>query len=421
MRSLLLMVIFILLLEAASFVVFWIGQGLPFSYTQVEEQQKTCASFELAPKTGSTETKEAKQPQKLSVAIHPYLGYVQNSDVDHESNTFGFLDADLPVQTRDESRVIIGVLGGSVAHLFSVQGEETLIRQLSKIPRFHGKEIDVINLALGGYKQPQQLMVLNYLIALDGQFDMVLNLDGFNEAALPEYENVRNGVYPFFPRSWHQMAQQMPDLEFLGIAGKLVFLNETKAEWARTFVELGMPYSITGQLIWKIRDQALNKKIVETRLAMKKHRPEELPFSARGPGVDAFNSENIYQELALLWKNCSVMLHKLCIANDILYLHFLQPNQYLDGSKPMLPEERKVAISETLPYRSGILKGYAEIKRLMDSLRSEGVDFFDLTMVFADEEAPVYMDNLCHVNERGNEILALAIAEKIAEVLKRSD
>ena len=40
-----------------------------------------------------------------------------------------------------------------------------------------------VNLALFGYKQPQQLTTLAYLMSIGGQFDLVLNIDGFNEVA----------------------------------------------------------------------------------------------------------------------------------------------------------------------------------------------------------------------------------------------
>jgi len=35
-----------------------------------------------------------------------------------------------------------------------------------------------------GYKQPQQLLVLSYFLSIGQPFDMVMNIDGFNEVAL---------------------------------------------------------------------------------------------------------------------------------------------------------------------------------------------------------------------------------------------
>jgi len=43
-------------------------------------------------------------------------------------------------------------------------------------------------------------MRLNYLLALGARFDLFINLDGFNEVALPPAENIPKGVFLFFPR-----------------------------------------------------------------------------------------------------------------------------------------------------------------------------------------------------------------------------
>lgn len=51
-------------------------------------------------------------------------------------------------------------------------------------------------------------------------------------------------------------------------------------------------------------------------------------------------------------------MHRLSQANGILYLHFLQPNQYVEDSKPMGPDERRVAYREDMRYRAGAVRGY---------------------------------------------------------------
>ena len=47
-------------------------------------------------------------------------------------------------------------------------------------------------------------------------------------------------------------------------------------------------------------------------------------------------------------------------------------------------------------------------------LGAEGVAFIDLTDVFKEEMRTVYIDNCCHPNEFGYEIIAAHIAQTIA-------
>ena len=48
------------------------------------------------------------------------------------------------------------------------------------------------------------------------------------------------------------------------------------------------------------------------------------------------------------------------------------------------------------------------------ALSRQGVRFHDLTEIFADVEAEVYLDNCCHVNELGNRILASKIGDIVS-------
>ena len=58
--------------------------------------------------------------------------------------------------------------------------------------------------------------------------------------------------------------------------------------------------------------------------------------------------------LADVWANSSILLDRLCRGRAISYYHFLQPNQYLAGSKPILEDEKQIAILEGHPYGQGV-------------------------------------------------------------------
>ena len=82
---------------------------------------------------------------------------------------------------------------------------------------------------------------------------------------------------------------------------------------------------------------------------------------------------------------------------------FLQPNQYLKHSKPVSVEERAPAINsevaDIMDAQISLLRGAAQ------DLASEGVPVFDLTGIFHETPATVYVDACCHLNERGNQII----------------
>ena len=130
---------------------------------------------------------------KRSYRLHPFVGYVveeggrslQASNVDGLHVTeFGYLDVEPPLHRRSSDSLIVGVVGGSVANLFTNGGHRVLGEKLEAHPRYRGRRVIFVRLAMGSYKQPQQLLTLAYIMSLGGEFDIVVNIDGFNEISL---------------------------------------------------------------------------------------------------------------------------------------------------------------------------------------------------------------------------------------------
>jgi hypothetical protein len=71
----------------------------------------------------------------------------------------------------------------------------------------------------------------------------------------------------------------------------------------------------------------------------------------------------LYEYLARVWSESSAQMRRLCEANGIEYYHFLQPNQYVDDSKPLDDGERKVAIRAGHPYQKGVVSGYPLLRQ----------------------------------------------------------
>jgi len=47
-------------------------------------------------------------------------------------------------------------------------------------------------------------MTLNFYLAMDAYFDIIINVDGFNEIAWPPVDNIPHGATPYFPRIWNR-------------------------------------------------------------------------------------------------------------------------------------------------------------------------------------------------------------------------
>ncbi len=248
---------------------------------------------------------------------------------------------------------MIGITGGSVACFFAINGTKRLEEALAQDPRFAGKQFVFVNLALPGYKQPQQLMTLAYLLSLGAEFDMIVNIDGFNEVALDEFENSEKYLFPAFPRLW-QARIVVSDMNLGFNRIKLLLINAERAELARQFSRPPWGYSPLGNLIWLLLDRRLDHQV--TRVLDSYRSPERagLPRSATGPRREFATAGDRYEFLAQTWASSSLQMNGLCRARGTRYYHFLQPNQYVAGSKPILDAEKRIAIFEGHPYSQGV-------------------------------------------------------------------
>jgi hypothetical protein len=403
--------------EIAAFFAYWVVDDESFAYARVFSEMRSRSRVEAPDR--------AWKPAEHQV-LHPYLGYVydptQASPAADASfgaarlkSLWGFADSSPPLRRRASDRLIVGILGGSFARQFADVAPELLAEPLRAAGVLDGRELDVVRLAVNGYKQPQQLMTLSYLLALGAEFDVLLNIDGFNEVALHAPHNGTQGVFPAFPRAWRQRVQTIPDRAELRAMGAIAHGEARLASWAQLFVESPVRYSVLADFVWLVRDRVLLAEIARARTEYQAFVPRRLRFVETGPPRSYADEDEMYRDLAALWRESSKQLHRLARANDIQYFHFLQPNQYVAGSKPMAEPEAARALSDESPYREGAERGYPLLVREGRGLLDEGVAFSDLTGVFHEVEAPVYRDSCCHVNGLGNRIVARAIAAFVAE------
>jgi hypothetical protein len=364
----------------------------------------------------------------LNETIHPYLGWVMNPQISPGTdlggrhvpvNQLGFNDDEQGIPRRAADRLIVGVLGGSVAWQMTVLAESAFRETLERNPAWRDKEIRIVRLAMPGYKQPQHVMALSYMLALGAEFDVIVNIDGYNEIALAAVDNDTAGVFAAYPRSWDFRTQDIADPRVYQASFSLLEGRAARQKLAQKMCHSWFRRSPTANLLWKLRDGYWHNQLLDAALELTHHRIDRgKPFASTGPPQLYANQTEMFNHLRDLWKNGSTQIEHLCHGAGTKYVHILQPNQYVSGSKPMGERERSETVQVRQLNGQAIARGYPLLIRAGGELREQGIDFHDLTMLFANVEERLYADQFCHYNAQGNEILARAVAERIVDAFE---
>ena len=362
--------------------------------------------------------------------LHPYLGWVNDPqltspvelfDQTVPANRFGFLYDNDGIFDRQSDRLVIAVAGGSVAWQFAVLGRERLRARLARHPLLRGRRVEIACLAASGYKQPQQLLAYQYFRSIGAQYDVVVNIDGYNETALAMLENVSRGTAVSYPRSWHAKTIVIADPTQSENALKLLTIRANRQSAARQILGSPLRHSSLFNLLWVVRDKRHQRKLIQLGLDAIDSRDRR--FRHHGP-VESFDDETAARQAATdLWERSSVQLGESCHAADCLYVHVLQPNQYLADSKVFtLKEEELVRTATSWELEQGDCVGvmYPKLIAVGKQMANDGVVFSDQSGLFTDVAETIYSDGCCHYNPRGYELLADSIADLVGRNLQSS-
>ena len=406
----------IVLIEAVAAAFLSISEGSWANLDAVAARRDALLEMEASNDPSALDSDRLEGPE----ALHPYIGFAKvprpaaeaDPAVTAWSESAPAFEERLVFEPSDE-RVVIAVLGGSVADIVAAGGSGLAI-ELRKLDRFEGREIRVISLAQGGFKQPQQVTLLAYLLALGAHFDLVLNIDGFNEVALPAIELVPRDVFPFYPRAWDQRVGPL-DSEPRRVAADLETLRSQRRGLARGFSAWPWRASYTAAVIWHALDRRQGQEIATQEATLLRTRIEDVTYGSHGPRRPYGSDEEMYGDFADFWLRSSLQLHHLCGGQGIEYRHFLQPNQYMPDSKPLAAERDAGTWLAEHPYRLAVVGGYPHLIRAGRELLARGVAFTDLTTIFAEREELLYSDSCCHLNFLGNTLLQRTIAHHLAD------
>ncbi len=361
------------------------------------EAESRAAAFRPAARAEDALTREV---------LHPFLGWSARGDASalrHAPGDFA-----------------VAVLGGSVAGTLVQTARDELTRRLGELRPGLGR-VRWIQLGRGGYKQPQQAIFLLELLLLGTPIDLVLNLDGYNDIALGA-ENAQSGVHPLFPSQAHyagilDAVQGLRDPDSIRLVARGIELR-ARAERVETWLRAkrGLARSHLVMLLagrfaarWENQARALESGWTGRAAGGIRQRIAALPEACLG------RAQGCLELQASIWQRSSLAMHLLATGFGIPYLHLLQPNQYVRGAKPLSPEELASAYRPEYPKNAAVEPGYRLLRAKGAELGARGVAFRDLSMLFAGVRETLYVDDCCHVNRRGNALLAAAVAEQVAE------
>lgn len=356
--------------------------------------------------------------------FHPYFGVVQKPGQRIHTtliaNNCGFSTRhDFPYLRGSDSEFIVGIFGGSVAEMFADVALDHFREQLEQIPALKGREIIILNFARGAYKQPQQLLVLTYFLSLGQSFDLVINLDGFNEVVLAQ-GNAEAGIHISMPSAEHilplvsLMDKQTLTADTVALLHRLTRCREkiTDREQAMSASTFAFSYLVRRVAVQRSRNeysvllQRYSTAAAADRSSSLVCLYDEMP--GRNPGADTMD------HAIQLWKNASLELHLASRTHDFRYFHFIQPNQYFSG-KVFTGEELDQAVLAGSDRQVLAAAGYPRLLDQVSSLRLSGVAVFSLVDIFDEVAETVYVDDCCHVNKLGNHLLADRIAARIGQ------
>jgi hypothetical protein len=341
--------------------------------------------------------------------IHPYFGF-----------DLGFADelraAELARPGSADPGVFdVMILGGSVAALLSNSCGEQIEAALEGDPAWAGWRVNVSKHAQGGFRQPQQLHLLLYLLSIGFEPEVVVELDGFNEVALGA-ANAREGIHPAMPwvHCWAPAATHEPlSPAVLDHVAAIRREQVASAELFETANSLGLFHSAVAAYFVQTSIERSYRRYARACGAYADYlaTPAARSFCVGPPPPG--ESEAI-ELSARIWAESSLDMDALCRRRSIRYVHVLQPTLHDEGSKPMTEEER-VQGARPEEWARAAREGYPLLRRLGGELARRGVEFLDASPIFRDAEETLYVD-VCHLDPEGNRRLAQALIEQLRTV-----
>ena len=412
-------------LESLSLAFYFINQK-QFFYTRTKAKEKVVEDIERI---------GIRLDESIVERLHPFFGYVlkqgafTNEKLKLKVNKHGFFSLyEYPFIKTNKKQFIVGVFGGSVANNFAVDEykNQILSKKLQSYPEFADREIVVLNFGNGGYKQPQQLLILNYFLALGQELDLVLNIDGFNEVALSNLNN-KAQIELGMPSVQHiQPLTNLASNVSPEVMSAIVQINDNKKQLKAGIdklqtCQLALCHAVTSLRVKQLVNnyqQAIVKYDAEVKKSNADTANSSIVYIPKADSV--LPDRAAFDKMASLWYESSIGMNQILSSRKIKYFHFIQPNQYYPTKRAFTAKEKEIAINKESPYIEGVKKGYPVLLSKVDDLQKARVNVFSAVNILDNTKETVYKDACCHYNSVGEEVLANYISSSIIKVVRES-
>ena len=408
--------------EAAGLFLYYVDTGAFFyvhekAYEQVvDAPERRLTGEAIHPYFGPTHTPGL--PLQIPVELRETQADGANPEnpTGARTNNFGFVSAhDFPFAKTRSNQFVIGIFGGSVGNWFCHIGTPRLLGALRTNDYFKDRELVPLCFSHEGYKQPQQLLALTYFLSIGQEFDLVINIDGFNEVALAPINDQR-GLDISMPSPMHME----------GLV-TLIDRSTLTPERLRSLAAIQSDREQLEALVTRLRTTRfaamyvlLDRYYERTRshYYTELGRLSTLPGSTAEasmirvtPRVTPRDGQKLFADITAQWAQSSLMMNAMLGERGVPYFHVLQPNQYFT-TRPFDEAERRTALNPGSPFKAGAEQGYPALITASRALTPKE-RFFNGVGIFDKEASPVYLDDCCHYTLVGNRLLADFVSTSI--------
>ncbi len=412
-------------LEALSLAFYFVNQK-QFFYTRTKAKEKVVEDIERI---------GIRLNESIVERLHPFFGYVlkqgafTNEKLKLKVNKHGFFSLyEYPFIKSNKKQFIVGVFGGSVANNFAVDEyiNQRLSKKLQSYPEFADREIVILNFGNGGYKQPQQLLILNYFLALGQELDLVINIDGFNEVALSNLNN-KAQIELGMPSVQHiQPLTSLASNVSPEVMSAIVQINDNKKQLKAGIdklqtCQIALCHAVTSLRVKQLvsdYQQAIVKYDAQVKNSNSDTANSGIVYIPKADSV--LPDSAAFEKMASMWYESSIGMNQILSSRNIKYFHFIQPNQYYPTKRAFTAKEKEIAISKDSPYIEGVTKGYPVLLSKVDDLQKARVNVFSAVNILDNTKETVYKDACCHYNSVGEEVLANYVSSSIIKVVRKS-
>lgn len=366
----------------------------------------------------------------LNLAIHPYFGWVERVQRS-ATNNHGFRNVsakddccDFPF-TAKENQVIVAIFGGSVAGALGIlaRGDDYFRKKLKSLPQFADKEIVFLTFASGGYRQPQQVMILTYYLLIGQKFDMVINVDGFNEV-VTAFNNNNDNIDISLPATdiWFNTGRHIERVNMRsgdgrGVALAQHALEDVKLSRSSEQCMFAMCF-ITRKILQHYHRLQMANTDSGEKEKWRAYTHFYLPLKHKQPENDLTFKKipAMMKKQAQLWENSARRMAEMAQDSNAQYIHLLQPTMLYVVDKKIKAKNPENPYDRYIP----VLKdGYPRLINKIPAMRADGINITDGTGIFDDYQGDIYSDDCCHYNMAGMQIMVDRIVEQIRSAPRR--